>query len=144
MLTRMPPLKSRVIPDQAVEPKLSQIEARAEYSGSQWNDLLATRHIDLPFPSLPSYSPFVFVRRTEYSGDRYTKTDSLGIIRTWLKWSWSKCIGGEYCTAVVKDVPKTTIFSSGSSKFRESTHFLYMANLPNVPWNHLASTVSLQ
>lgn len=109
MLTRMPPLKSRVIPGQAAEPKLSQIEARAEYSSSQWNDLPATRHIDLPTP----YSPFVSVHRTEYSGDRYTKTDSLGIIRTWLKWSWSKCIGREYCTAVVKDVPRTTVFSSG-------------------------------
>jgi len=58
-LTRMPPLKSRVIPSQAAEPKLSQIEAREEYSGSQWNDLPTTRHVDLSLlPSLPSF-PFI-------------------------------------------------------------------------------------
>lgn len=148
MLTRIPPLKSRVIPSQAGEPKLSQIEARAEYSGSQWNDLLTTRHIDLspPPPSRP-LPPFVSVHRTEYPGDRYTKTDSPGITRTWLKCSWSKCIGREYCSAIVKRCARNNGFQYVAGQLIEiSRRRLFSPHGARQTQREitLASTVSLQ
>jgi hypothetical protein len=78
VLTRMPPLKSRVVPDQSAEsPNFRKLKPELNIPpGSQWT----TYNVAHRFTPLPSSSFLRVVPKC--SGDRYTKTDSRGIIRT--------------------------------------------------------------
>lgn len=85
MLTRMPPLKSRVVRTQPTArhaPNFRKLkpERNSPVSARQSMDDLqrATRTYLPVYPHLP----FVSVQRAVCSEDRYTKTDRRGIIRT--------------------------------------------------------------